>query len=98
MDNSRIARENAEVAQTGTSAPHRSEKGTAGIIIAAENTARQEKTERLKAARLARVESEVAEAPKAASKAKRRATASKTAKAKTVKKSASPVRKKKAAV
>lgn len=94
MDNSRIARENAEVAQTGSSAPHRSEKGTAGIIIAAENAARQEKTDRLKAARLARLENEGPVATKPAAKSVRKKAASKPAKAKTAKKAAPAARKK----
>ncbi|MDY8110029.1 hypothetical protein U0C82_12850 [Fulvimarina sp. 2208YS6-2-32] len=98
MDNSRRARENAEALLPGPTQPHRSEKGTAGGIIAADLAARHAKTDRLRAARLAQeaVDPPV-ETEKKPARAKR-ATKAVSATAKPVKKAAAKPRKKAVAV
>ncbi|RFC65169.1 hypothetical protein DYI37_04785 [Fulvimarina endophytica] len=101
MENSRRAREQAEALLPGPTAPHRSEKGTAGGIIAADLAARHAKTERLRAARLAQQALDVEAASVAEPVRKKRATKGTAAAAKTTgtaRKAPAQARKKTAAV
>lgn len=97
MENSRQAREKAEATGPGPQSQHRSEKGTAGIIIAAETEARNAKTDRLRAARLARKEADAVPATAEPSPAKTSAKTTRAAAAKPAKKASAKPRKKAAA-